>query len=56
MEGQQGAVAEGANELEVLCPCFGVAFPNPTDIAILAAGGTICDPAGEIRHATAKAA
>jgi hypothetical protein len=42
-------VAKGADELEVLCPCFRV-FPNPTDIAILAAGGTICDPAGGIRN------
>ena len=47
MEGQQGAVAESADELEVLCSCFGV-FPNPTDLAILAAGGTIREPSGEI--------
>jgi hypothetical protein len=40
-------VAEGAYELEVLSLCFG-AFPNPTDLAILAAGRTICDPPGEI--------
>ena len=47
MEGQQGAVAESADELEVLCSCFGV-FPNPTDLAILTAGGTIREPSGEI--------
>jgi hypothetical protein len=52
MEGQQSAVAEGADELEILYPCFGVAFPNPTDIAILAAGGTVCEPSGEIRNAS----
>ena len=50
MEGQQGSVAESADELEVLCPCFGVAFANPMDIAILAAGGTRCEPSGEIRN------
>jgi hypothetical protein len=55
MEGQQGAVAECAHELEVLCPCFGVAFPNPTDIAILTAGGTICEPSREIRNVTVDA-
>jgi hypothetical protein len=49
MEGQQSAVAEGADELEILYPCFGV-FTNPTDLAILAAGGTIYGPAVEIRH------
>ena len=42
-------MTEGADELEALCPCFGV-FPNPPDLAILAAGGTICDPAGKIRN------
>lgn len=50
MEGQQGAVAEGAHELEVLCPCFGVAFSDPTDLAIVAADGTIREPSGEIRN------
>ena len=49
MECQQGAVAEGADELEVLRPRFGV-FPNPTDLAILATGGTVCEPSGEIRN------
>jgi hypothetical protein len=49
MEGQQDAVAEGANKLEVLRLCFG-AFPNPTNLAILAAGGTICQPSSEIRN------
>jgi hypothetical protein len=47
MEGQQDAVAEGANKLEVLHLCFGT-FPNPTNFTILAAGGTICEPSGEI--------
>ena len=42
-------MAERADEFEVLCPCFGV-FPNPTDLAILAAGGTICEPSREIRN------
>jgi hypothetical protein len=49
MEGQQGAVAESADELEVLCPCFGV-FPNPPDLAILATGGTVGEPSSEIRN------
>jgi hypothetical protein len=49
MECQQGAVAEGADELEVLRFCFS-AFSNPADLAILAAGGTICEPSGEIRN------
>lgn len=40
-------MAEGADEFEVLCLCFGT-FPNPTDLAILAAGGTVCEPSGEI--------
>ena len=44
------AVAEGAHELEVLCPCFGVAFSNPTDFAIVAAGGTIRRLSSEIRN------
>ena len=35
MEGQQDAVAEGADKLEVLHLRFG-AFPNPTNLAILA--------------------
>lgn len=49
MEGQQDAVAEGADKLEVLRLCFG-AFPNPANLAILAAGGTICEPSSEIRN------
>ena len=39
MECQQRTGAEGANELEVLCPCFG-AFTNPPNLAILAASRT----------------
>jgi hypothetical protein len=50
MERHQGAVTESADELEVLCPCLGVAFPNPTDIAILATRGTECEPSIEIRN------
>ena len=49
MEGEQGAVAEGADELEVLRPRFGV-FPNTADLAILATGGTENNPASEIRN------
>src|SRR5215470_9671984 len=48
MEGQQGAVAKSADELEVICACCGVAFPNPTDLAIFSAGGTVCEPSREI--------
>jgi hypothetical protein len=50
MERQQRAVAEGANEIEILCPCFGVALANPADIAILAARRTESQPSGEIRN------
>jgi hypothetical protein len=42
-------VAESADELEVLRPRFGV-FPNTTDLAILAAGGTENKPSGQIRN------
>jgi hypothetical protein len=49
MEGQQSAVAEGADELEVLGSRFGV-FSNTTDLAILATGGTENNPASEIRN------
>ena len=44
VEGQQGAVAKGTDEREVVRPCLGVAFSNPPDIAIVAAGGTECQP------------
>ena len=50
MDGQQGAVAEGADELEVICSCRGVAFPDPTGLAILATGRTIYEPSSEIRN------
>lgn len=43
-------MAEGADELEVLYPDFGVAFAKPTDLAILATGGTVGEPSGEIRN------
>ena len=49
MEGEQGAVAESADELEVLRPSFGV-FPDPADFAILATGSTEYNPTGEIRN------
>ena len=43
-------MAEDTEEIEIFNPRLGVPFPNPSDIAILAAGRTICYPPGKIRN------
>jgi hypothetical protein len=49
MDGQQSAVAEDTDELDVLYT-RGVAVPGPPDFAILATGGTVREPSREIRN------